>query len=356
MAFDPGSPPVSDAIMCEMPAPVADPKDSCATAAEADDPANLSLTQAATALATNQKSSIALDWSPAALSACFGLPRKVTYLAGAFPDGMPLCLNCAQQIPNVYATPAKACIAKCQDLITFGNGVKPADITAYCIANATTAPNYDANICYNGACTSGGTPDPAFVDPRRAPEPLVWIDLIDTALGATPNTLVRSAPTSASPNFDAGAASAQIILSGDAWVEFSTTDNTLGHMLGVRNSCPDAAQCPDVSPFRDELTNALLLHENGEVYVQEGDPWMLLPPSFGPYSAGERYRIHITDNHDGTATVSYARYTGACGPATCPGDVFHTSVYQPAYPLRVDATLRVQNATLSDVTLVYRKP
>jgi len=58
------------------------------------------------------------------------------------------------------------------------------------------------------------------------------------------------------------------------------------------------------------------------------------------------------DNHDGTATISYSRFH-ACTPGPlCTEDVFYTSLQTPNYPLRVDASFREQNATLTNVTLV----
>src|SRR5688572_7179916 len=98
--FQPGAEPV-DAIMCEIPTYLDEGDFVCATAAEAADPTIVSLHEAATALAIGKKSAFALDWSDPA--ACpDGLPKKVEFLSGQFPDGFHLCLNCGTQIPAPY--------------------------------------------------------------------------------------------------------------------------------------------------------------------------------------------------------------------------------------------------------------
>lgn len=354
--FQMGSDPVTDKLMCEIREPVEKLVDSCATPADIANAMILGMPQGATALAASKDSTIALDWSDSAKAICGGGPLKVTFLgAGKFPDGSPVCINATQQIPMVYATPEKACRVKCQDLINAGNGFKPANVAQYCIDNTRVATNYSLADFAN-ACSPGGTPIGNFPEPRRLPKPVKWIDLIGTAVGAAPeeNSLIRTAPdTMPLPEFDAGAASEQIIKGGDAWVDFHVTTNNQGQMLGVRTSCDDPSVCPDTDPGRLDIHNAIEMHEIGNVYVQDGDPVVVSAASYGTYSAGERYRIHVVDNHDGTATISFSRYTGVCGAESCPQDFFYTSPYTPQYPLRVDATQRLQNATLANVTIVY---
>lgn len=353
--FEPGTD-ATNAIMCDIPVPVAEGQSACATQAEAD--SGMALTAAGTALASGQSANFALDWSPAALAACGGLPIKKAF-HGPFPDGLTVCLNCGSQIPMVYATPEKACVAKCKELINYSDGPFPPEgTTAFCVANARTATNYDKDQCYPDVCSTGGTPLPGWVDPRRAPEPVKWIDHIGTSDGSGSNTLTRIAPTTGVNvvDFNAGAASGQTIISGDAWVEFEASEINLTHVLSLRPSCAVPFDCPDMVPGLSEIGFAIDLASDGQVYVLEnGSPLDVLGP-FGPYAAGERFRIRVVDNHDGKAKISYSRIVGPCAPGTvCTEDVFLTSSGGPIYPLRVDSSFREQGGTLANVNLVRIK-
>ena len=354
-AFEAGLDP-SDAIMCDIPVPVANPTlDNCATAAEAADPANFKTSQAATLLATGQWSSIALDWSAAATADCGGLPKKVALLAGVFPDGMTLCINCSSQIPMKYATTTKACVAECVDLVNgITTGFKPADVQSWCDANAHTSTNYDKTNCdpnFHGACVSG-IPDPSFFDPRRHPDPIHWEDVIGTTGGGATD-LTRTTPASGQnlTDWTEGAASFETITSGDAWIDFSSTTIDGAHAIGIRESraagdvaCPDVTLCPDTDASLDDLGFAIDLNHLGQVYVLESVP--AVATTYGPfganYTVGERFRVHVTDNNDGTASISYGRISGTCDDGTiCTEDVFYTSTAAPIrYPLRVDASFR----------------
>jgi hypothetical protein len=370
-AFESGATPTS-AIMCAIPEPVATPAEECASPNEASDANNLLLTQAATALNEGASSSIALDYSASALAFCNGLPKKVVYMGGgAFPDGLTVCLNCGTQIPAKYATSTKACIARCKDEINFGNGFKPANVDAYCEANAKTATNYDKTMCdprFDGACTAGGgNPVLNFTDPRRTPENVKWINFdpagIDDSGGS--NTIKRIAATTGATNddFNQGAASAQTIISGDAWVEFETGEDVtdhLSHVLSLRtSSCDQAVNCSDTDPGLNAIGFGISLNSDGNVYVIESvpGPGLTVTPAFlPPYAAHERFRIRIFDNHNDTAMVQYFRF-GACTPGpACVGNMFYQSAQKIAYPIRVDSSFREQNATLQKVTLMYIIP
>jgi len=59
------------------------------------------------------------------------------------------------------------------------------------------------------------------------------------------------------------------------------------------------------------------------------------------YDAGERFRIYVADNHDGTATISFSRLDSTCTPGVpCSETVFYTHPAATPYPLRVDASFR----------------
>jgi hypothetical protein len=348
----------TSAIMCEIPKPVTEGMNVCATQDEANK--GYSLSAAGTALANGQSGTYALDWSQAALAACGGLPKKVEFL-GSFPDGYPVCINCGTQIPALFANPTAVCVAKCKELIGSGNGPFPDEgVDAYCTANARTAVNYDKDVCYDGACSEGGTPLMTFVDPRRTPELVKWIDLIDTVTTAdtvaNANTLTRTAPTTGAGLFDfnAGAASAQVAKFGDGWIEFAAAETGMHHVLGLRNSCADTFSCPDLDAGVYTVGLALNLHLDGQVYVLAADGVNVTPYGpFGPYTPGERYRVRFNDTHDGKASISFSRVLGNCALGTeCIEDVLPTPPMSAMYPLRVDVTLQQQGATIKTATLV----
>ena len=355
--FFPGAGATS-AIMCDIPKVPGEGDSLCANEDQAA--SGISLTEAAIALAEGRKSDIGLDFSPDKLAECEGNPAKTVFY-GDFPDGLAVCLNCGSQIPALYADATEVCVAKCKDLINFGGGLSPADgVDAFCTAHARPSTNFNKDLCFDHACSGGGTLLPEFVDPRRAQELVVWIDQFGTDNSQGSNYLTRTALTSG-PNdvdFNAGGASAQLITAGDAWVEFGVppgpTETTLSHVLGVRASCDDVAACPDNDPGLGDIGFAISLNSDGSVYVLEsGTALQVFGPFGAPYTADERFRVKIKDNHDGTATITYSRLSGSCTPGTGCEFVFHESDGPaPQYPLRVNATLREQGATIANVTMV----
>ena len=377
--FSPGENPTS-AIMCEIPVPPNEEGDECATDEEML--VGIPMEAAATALANSQNNPIMLDFSDAAQDACGeGRARRKEFY-GTWPDGLRVCLNCGL-LPNIYASPAEVCAAKCQDLLEADellldtSGGPYVQVLAFCQANAKVAINVaPETICYEGACQEDGKPNAAWVDPRRSPEPVKWVDHIGTTDNGGTNDLERSAPTTggATEDFNAGAASAQTTAlgkNGDGWVEFSAAADPLGnatdkvHVLGLRESftsdgqkCFDVSQCPDTDPHLETVGFAIDLNSDGQVYVLEPDPTGVEPflvfTGFGPYTEGQRFRVKFTDNRDGTASISYARMNCTSGP--CVEDVFKESTGNfPKYPLRVDTTFREQDARINNVTIVRIK-
>jgi hypothetical protein len=370
--FQPGTDPV-DAVMCEIPTYLDEGDFVCATAEEAADPTIVSLHEAGTALAINRKSAFALDWSDP--NACpGGLPKKIEFLAGAFPNGLHLCLNCDTQIPVPYATPAKACVAKCRELmdVTYGDTIKALDKDARCEAAARTATNFDKTVealgtmCFNDSCTIGGNEVPGFFDPRRLPELVQWTDLTPglTDNGGS-NTLTRTLAASGQnlTDWNEGAQSVQAITKGDAWIDFSSTTIDGAHAIGVRESrtaadlpCVNVADCQDNDPSLDGIGISLDLNHLAQVFVIETVPVFAAPGPFGnPYFAGERFRVHVKDRHDGTAEISYTRIVGQCNEGEeCVEEPIYTSTIFPRYPLRVDTSFR-DPSTFADVKIVRIK-
>jgi hypothetical protein len=339
-AFDPGPQPETSAIMCDIPKVPAPGSGACANSTEVG--LGMSLEHAAVALAQGEQSSIALDLSPAAETACGGFPQKIEF-QGPFPDGYAVCLNCAAQIPAHYADANAACVAQCIDLVNHGGGQEPpGGADAFCQANAHVSTNFDKNSCYDDACSGGGTLRSDFVDPRRAQEPVKWIDLVGASV--TGNALSRTLATDGLS--DAGGASAQTIAHGDGWVEFEAGENDKGHVLGLS---PDVGTDADPSPT--DIAFGIRLSKVGKVAIVEGDTQV--GAAMGTYSPGDRFRIQVKDNLDGTASVSYVQLIGPCTPGTvCSGSVIATSANSAKYPLRVDASLGQEGATLTNVTLV----
>jgi hypothetical protein len=350
-AFDPGTGDLSSAVMCDIPKPNLEGTSNCADSTDVG--IGISLAKGAVALADGSKNSLALDFSPDALTACNGFPRKVEFF-GPFPDGTPVCLNCAQQIPAKFSGPQAVCIAKCKDLVFMTADLSQNQIDAFCQANARVSTNFTGNICFSNACSNGGNPLPNFSDPRRVAEPVKWTELIGTSMSQ--NTLTRTAPTTgpAVADFNAGGASEQLITKGDAWIEFEANDNTVSQVLGVRESCDDVTACPDTDPSLSDIGFSIILNSDQHVYVIESSPSVQNHGPFGTYNPHDKFRVHVTDNSDGTATISYSQVTGPCTPGTM---CIETPLYQhvgpnPKYPLRIDASFREQNATVANVTLM----
>lgn len=365
VVFDPGMEPLTSAVMCDIPTVESVEQVLCATDDELAMGVGIPLTEAAIALAEGENDTIGLDYAPAALALCNNKPRKTVFW-GPFPAGKAVCLNCATQIPAVYADATAVCVAKCQDLINFEGGPLPADenVLAFCQEHARVSTNFVDTPCFPNVCSNGGTALTEFDDPRQTQEPVKWHDESRIGTDIIENSLTRTAATTG-PNtedFNAGAASdpGQLVMHSDGWVEFEASETNKSHVLGLASSvgCPD---CTNLDPTLDDIGFAISLNSDGQVYVVEsGPPFEVFGPFGDPYTVGERFRVHFKHNFDGTATISYSRVSGQCDPGTVCVDVeFYTHDINdgpgPQYPLRVDASFREQGATLANVTLVRIK-
>jgi hypothetical protein len=351
-----GDLPRTSAIMCDIEK-FQGPTRRCATAQ--DLAIGIPLATTAEALVTGQASNVGLDYSPAAQAACgAGNPQAIDF-QGSFPDGFAVCLNCGV-IPTAHADATAVCVAQCQDLVERGEAPFPSDVLAFCTANARPSALFPASGCFDNACSSGGTLRSDFADPRRIPEPVVWRDQIGTS--AVGSNLTQTSPTTVGDVFAAGAVSEQWVRASDAYVEFEASENNLSHVVGfaqIPGACP--FPCTDSNPGYADIAFAISLNFNGGVYVLESgvlvegpDVSPEHPMSFGPYAAGERFRVRVKDHFDGTATVSYTRVVGSCVPGNpCNETVIFSHVAPSAvYPLRVAASFREQNATLASVNIV----
>ena len=351
MNLDYGPFPHNSAVFCDIEQVLGR---RCATAE--DKAIGIRLAAAAMALNSGRTSIIGLDESPEARFRCGGEPEAVIFY-GPFPDGLPVCLNCGGVGPSGhYPSPTDVCVARCTDTIEPTAVPPDPPVLAFCLARARASANSTpeaAPLCLVGACSDGGAVLPDFVDPRRVPEPILWRDLI--GVGVSGSDLTRSAATTG--NFDAGAASEQWITRGDGYVEFSAGETNLSHVAGfsrIPSGC--AFPCPDADPGLTDIHFGISLNRDGLFYVIEGGTLVIGPGmngSFGSYAAGERFRVTLLDNADGTATVNYSRLTGVCTPGIpCPEAIFHTHTGLATYPLRVEASFRETAATLADVRVV----
>jgi hypothetical protein len=244
------------------------------------------------------------------------------------------------------------CRTECEDL---PDASADPNVKAECFTRAHVAINMDPAACLADACSDAGAPIEGLVDARRSPEPVNWQNLIGVTTSGGGNTLTRTAATTNS--FDAGAASSQQITSGDAFVEFTAVETTTARLGGLSEG-----PLPDTTPTISNITFAIDLFKDGCVYIFEnGNKVQGLDPTctaagggaWGPYVAGDRFRIHVRDNQDGTAVISYARLTAPCTDGMpCPETTMTTSFGIAHYPLHVDSSFRELNGTLSNVRLV----
>jgi hypothetical protein len=348
---DPGDDlPLTSAVMCDIPQVPDGGVFLCAN------PMDLGIGMArdhgAVALNLGETNSVVLDYSPDAQNQCgAGNPLRIDFF-NAFPNGTTFCLNCGQQIPSKYADPADACVAKCKELVSVSGPQPPGGVDEFCKTNARVSTNFDKTKCFDNICTSGGNPL-GVTDSRVNPEDLTWLDFSNTS--AAGNTLSFGGPVNG--NFNGGAASDELITTGDAWVEFEAGEPGVSHVLGLRTSCDKIANCPDNDGTVADIGFAISLNSDNQVYVLEDGGNTIIGPIGNPYTPGERFRIHVVDHHDGTADISYSRHPALCSPGSACSETPITSHVGvgPSYPLRVDATFREAPASVKNVTIMRIK-
>lgn len=362
--LQPGCSPRQTVVFCDIEKPLGR---HCAKQKDLD--MGIPLSEAALALRKGEKSTVGLDYSPAALARCNGGPEAVTFEC-AFPDGCAVGMNCSQiGAGKKYDTENDVCQDRCADL--FGapllNGevlpeVPPdPQVVSYCQARARTSTNFTApcsDFFYIGACNAEGALLPTFEDPRRHLEAVHWRHRVGvTTTGAFSNTLVKTAPGTGT--FDSGAASEQTIKRGDAFVEFTAVSIDTARALGV--SVGEASPTsPDTDPTLAGIGFGIRLSPAGNLFIHESSDQEVPGPNpngaFATYASGDRIRIALTDNNTSpaTATIRYVLVPAGCTGPQCNGTVLRTA--GPArYPFRVDASLRTQGGQLDDVSMVRIK-
>ena len=336
-----GDPPRTSAVFCDIERPAGR---RCAT--PADIAGAVRLNEAAVALVAGRTSMTGLDDSPAALAACGGQPQVVEF-QGPFPEGSNVCLNCGVigPSPAPHASNAAVCTAHCLDLFAINDGNVPPlpGALAFCTpARARLSTNFPVTGCFEGACSMTGTLNADFDDPRRHPETVIWDHLI--GVSASGGSLVRTAPETGQFDATASSAASQLIAGGDAYVEFTAIETDRARLAGLSSGPAPAGgvTVPDVG-FG-------VLLEIGQLHVFENNA---VAQSFPAYAVGDRFRVKLRDNFDGTASVTYARLMGPCVDGSpCSEAIFHTSANLATYPVRVDALFRTGGATLTNARIV----
>jgi hypothetical protein len=335
----------------------------CATASDLE--VGIRFSKAAVALHAGKTSSIGLDDSPEALARCGGQPEAVLF-QGAFPQGVPVCVNCGDEIGS-GTTVLTRCQQRCYNYFgsTSSDGTFIADnppdpsVKAFCDATTTTrlATNQPLNTCFADACVAAGAAKPED-DPRKTAAPVLWIDRWDVEVVGPTNTDLRKKEDVLTQAFDSGAVSQQRIHRGDGFLEFGALRNDQGHAIGLSQFSPVCTEpCEDTDPSLNDITFAVVLATGGKIGIIDNGVNVVGPDSdgtFGPYSAGERFRIRANDNLDGSASLSLSRI-GTCSHAAteCPETPIYVRPAPFAYPFRIDASLRVAGATLTDVRMVF---
>ena len=352
--LDPGPSP-QDAIMCDIEKFQGVGGRRCASAQDIVN--GIELESAAVALVTGQQKTIGLDFSAAAFKHCGdGNPEAIDF-QGLFPDGLAVCVNCGHSTP---ADPAGVCVAQCEDMIDLGE-IQPNDPTTFCKQNARPSTNFLQFGCFAGACP-GGVFDLSFKDPRRDAEKVIWDDAVNVMVNG--NSLTKNAGNNA--NFDAGAVSDQFIFNGDGYVEFEAAELGKTHVAGLQlvpAGCTKPADCPDMVQDYKDISFAISLNANNEYYIFESGNMVMgsfdMTGAWGMYAANQRFRVTVTDKHDGTYDVVYAYIDpmNPCNPGQkCNPQQIHTHNVPATYPLRVDTSFRELNATLANVTIVRIQP
>lgn len=150
---------------------------------------------------------------------------------------------------------------------------------------------------------------------------VAWTNTVRVA--ATANDLVKTAPQSA---WNAGASSTAV-LTGDGYVEFSSSESDTSKMAGLSSD--------DAGVSYVDIDFAIHLKPNGQIAIREGG--VLKLANAGTFVAGDILRV---EKDDGVVTYSNN------------GTVIYTSLVTPAATLVVDTSFYSPNSTITDAELV----
>jgi len=148
---------------------------------------------------------------------------------------------------------------------------------------------------------------------------IVWTNAAGVSVSG--NTITKTAPTGWG---NAGAVSAQAIVSGDGYVEF-TADQISYRMFGLSNG--------DSNQNYPDIDFALYPGADYNLSIYEGGTWKA---SVGTYAVGDRLRVAVEGG-----VVRYRKN----------GVLLYTSSVAPVYPLLVDTSLYPSGGTLTNVVM-----
>jgi alpha-tubulin suppressor-like RCC1 family protein len=148
---------------------------------------------------------------------------------------------------------------------------------------------------------------------------IAWMN--ETAVAVSESSLTK---TNAA-GWTAGASSANEIVSGDGFMEFTATETNTSRIAGLSNS--------DSGTSSADVDFGIHLAADGTLEVLEGG---VSSGSLGSYDSGDRLRVELR-----AGVVRY--YKDA--------SLLFTSSASPVYPLRVDTALETPAATLTDVAI-----
>jgi hypothetical protein len=127
---------------------------------------------------------------------------------------------------------------------------------------------------------------------------------------------------------DTSAASVQT-LQGDGYVQFTTAESWSYRMAGLTHAVTDAGYAT--------IDYAIYLLGDGTVEIWEGGVPINGGASFGSYAPEDVFTVQVTDT-----VVTYLQN----------GALLYTSAQTPTFPLRFDASIYSELATVNDVNLV----
>lgn len=182
---------------------------------------------------------------------------------------------------------------------------------------------FSANPNGTGSMTVSPASDATYTLTTRTnstgPQQVTWRAIV----GVTPSTnnLSKTLPD----GWDAGASSAQAIVSGDGYVESTVSETNKYRMFGLSNG--------DSNQSYTDIDFAFYPAADGGLYVYESGNYR---GYFGSYATGDLLRVAVEGG-----VVKYKRN----------GVLVYTSAVAPVYPLLVDTSLYSTGATLTNVVI-----
>ncbi len=242
--------------------------------------------------------------------------QTVTKTATLSVSSTPVPPSC----PNVQSFSGDSCIVNGNNA-TLNWNVSNADFVD--INGPGVSRTFSANPVGTGSLTVNPTSDTTYTLTARVgatgPQAVTWQALLGVI--ASSNNLTKNA----SDGWDAGASSAQAIISGDGYVEFTASETNKYRMIGLSNG--------DTNQSYTDIDFALYPAADGGLYVYEGGNYR---GYFGPYATGDLLRVSVEGG-----VVKYKRN----------GNLLYTSTGTPTYPLLVDTSLYSNGATINNAVI-----